>query len=233
MLSYILEPFLRVPAVASEAPPELEDLLDAEDHESRETAWASFVETYSRLIHHAARSLGGDHDAVMNRYTHVLEQLRNDDCRRLRSYVAEPTCRFTTWLVVVARRLCIDYDRKRYGRSPATTEGSSGSRPSIRRRLVEGLWETIDPTSLPASDPTDPERSAYLAECRTALWAALEDLEPEDRLLLKLRLQDELTAREIADLMDFPTQFHVYRRVNALCATLRRELRASGIVAPT
>lgn len=219
--------------LAEAVPPELDGLLSGDERADPEEAWAAFVGAHSRLLFHAARSLGGDHDAVMNRYTYVLEQLRSDDYRRLRGYEAEPACRFTTWLVLVARRLCIDYDRKLYGRARATSEETSGPHPSVRRRLVEGLWEAIDPTSLPASSSNDPERSTYLAECQAALLAALDGLEPEDRLLLKLRLQDELTAREIADLMDFPTQFHVYRRVNALCSTLRRELRARGIVAPT
>jgi DNA-directed RNA polymerase specialized sigma subunit len=51
----------------------------------------------------------------------------------------------------------------------------------------------------------------------------------EDRLLLKLRFDDGLSAPEIARLLGFPTPFHVYRRLNALYARLRGGLRERGI----
>ena len=49
------------------------------------------------------------------------------------------------------------------------------------------------------------------------------------RLLLKLRFEDELPAREIATLMHLPTVFHAYRRLNALLASLRRTLEDAGV----
>jgi len=218
--------------VAQALPPELAALLNGSDPHERDEAWASFVRSHTRLLLHVAHSLGGGHDAVLNRYTYVLEHLRDDDLRRLRAYTVQARCSFSTWLVVAARRMCIDYERSRFGRKPKKTTATSENQRSVRRRLVEGLFSSIDPTSLPDPATTNPEKAAYLAECRAALSAAVGDLDPEDRLLLKLRLQDGLTAREIAELMGFETRFHVYRRVNALCANLRRELRSRGIVAP-
>ena len=50
-----------------------------------------------------------------------------------------------------------------------------------------------------------------------------------DRLLIKLRFDDDLSAREIAGLVGLPTPFHVYRRLNALLGQLRRVLRQRGI----
>src|SRR5438309_109170 len=55
------------------------------------------------------------------------------------------------------------------------------------------------------------------------------DLAAADRLLLKLRFDDDLSAREIAGLVGLPTPFHVYRRLNALLGELRRVLRQRGI----
>jgi DNA-directed RNA polymerase specialized sigma subunit len=46
---------------------------------------------------------------------------------------------------------------------------------------------------------------------------------------LRLRFDDELSAQEIAHLLGFSSAFHVYRRVNALLARLRRSLEAQGI----
>lgn len=218
--------------MAQALPPELAALLNGSDPSEREDAWASFVQDRSRLLLHIAHSLGGDHDAALNRYTYILERLRDDDFRRLRAYTVQTRCSFATWLGVVARRLCIDYERSRFGRKPRKKSEGSEDRRSIRRRLVEGLFSSIDPSALPDPATTDPERAAYLAEIRAALSSAVGELDPEDRLLLKLRLQDGLTAREIAELLGFDTRFHVYRRVNALCAELRQELRSRGIEAP-
>jgi hypothetical protein len=72
-----------------------------------------------------ASSLGGDQDAVMDRYTDVLEQLRRNDCQRLRGYASDRRSKFTTWLVVVARRLCLDQHRQRYGRDRNDPETAS------------------------------------------------------------------------------------------------------------
>src|SRR3954466_14901850 len=60
------------PAVA----PELSAILDAASDAAREDAWAGFVREYSDQILQVARSLGGDHDLIMDRYAFALERLR-------------------------------------------------------------------------------------------------------------------------------------------------------------
>lgn len=52
----------------------------------------------------------------MDRYAHVLDKLQVDDFRRLRTFVADGRGKFTTWLTVVVRRICLDHHRQRYGR---------------------------------------------------------------------------------------------------------------------
>jgi DNA-directed RNA polymerase specialized sigma subunit len=81
----------------------------------------------------------------------------------------------------------------------------------------EALLSAIEDSSKP-----DPEVIACTAEWRDALAAAVESLEPRDRLLLTLRFDKELPAHEIAEVMGFPTQFHVYRRLRAVLAMLGR-----------
>src|SRR5204862_509166 len=82
-----------------------------------------------------ARSLTTDHDAAMDGYAHVLERLREHDCRRLRGYAPDGRTKFTTWLVVVARRLCLDFHRHRYGRSDDPAPDAAAAR-AARRRLA-------------------------------------------------------------------------------------------------
>ncbi|MFQ6045873.1 MAG: RNA polymerase sigma factor [Gemmatimonadales bacterium] len=212
-------------------PKELATLLGTRDTASREQAWAAFVDTHSRLMLHVARSLGRDYDAVMDRYTYCLEQLRQDDFRRLRSYVPDGSSKFSTWLAVVVRRLCLDHYRRRYGRVRAAVSADTPEHDAFatRRRLADLVVRQIDLSNVGSSSADNPETELRALELRSALEAALRDLVPRDRLLLTLRFEDSLSAREIAEVMDYPTQFHVYRRLKALFGTLRRALGRRGI----
>jgi len=195
-------------------------------------AWKTFLETHSRLLLHTARTLGRDYDAAMDAYAYLLEQLRRDDFRRLRAYIPDGRTKFTTWLVVVARRMCLDHLRQRYGR-PQDAGSRSSSTRALRRQLVDLLVEELDPSG--RSDPAavdDPETQLRLRELSRALTDALGGLEPKDQLLLRLRFDDGLPAREIGQVMGFPTPFHVYRRLNLLLDRLRVELGRRGVQGP-
>jgi DNA-directed RNA polymerase specialized sigma24 family protein len=67
------------------------------------------------------------------------------------------------------------------------------------------------------------------AELHDAVQAALACLRPRDVLLLKRRFEDDLSAQQIAPLLDMPTPFHVYRRLNALLADLKHALGRRGV----
>jgi hypothetical protein len=77
-------------------PPELAALLAARDETAQNHAWDAFLEAYSRLLLHTARSTAKDREAAMDAYAHVLEKLREDDFRRLRVYEAGGRAKFTT-----------------------------------------------------------------------------------------------------------------------------------------
>jgi RNA polymerase sigma factor (sigma-70 family) len=207
-------------------------LLDAADPAAREEAWKAFLETHSRLLLHTARRLGRDYDATMDAYAYLLEQLRRDDFQRLRAYVSDERSKFTTWLVVVARRLCLDHLRERYGR-PADAGARGREARLVRRQLVDLLAEELDASSLTAHATADnPETQLRTDELSRALTAALDGLEAHDRLLLKLRFEDGLPAREIGQIMGFATPFHVYRRLNTALGRLQAALRQRGIESP-
>lgn len=205
-------------------PPPLERLLGAGDSASCEAAWADFLEQYSRLILHVTRSLGGSHDDAMDRYAHALEQLRRDDYRRLRGYAADGRGKFTTWLVLVVRRLCLDEARRRYGR----TRGGSNEAHEARRRLADLVAADVDTDLLPGSGRT-PEEEAGASELSGRLNGAIEELEPRDRLMLRLRFQDEVAVAEIARIFSLPNVFHVYRRLNRIFDQLRETLWEMGV----
>lgn len=86
--------------MAERLPASLASLLEASASE-RDHAWTAFLEEYSGRILKTARSLGGDEDAVMDRYLFVVEELARDDFRRLRVYMPDARARFSTWLAIV------------------------------------------------------------------------------------------------------------------------------------
>jgi RNA polymerase sigma factor (sigma-70 family) len=211
-------------------PPELSALLDAATPGARARAWDAFVAAYSKVILHAVRSVHRDHDPAMDAYAFILQKLSDDDCRRLKAFTADGTGKFTTWLVVVARRLAHDWHRERYGRAAGGARADAAREEhSARRRLVDLTAEAIDLDRLPDTGSQTPDVSVVMAEMRAALSAEIDALSATDRLLIKLRFEDNLSAKEIAEVVDAATPFHVYRRLNHILAVLRRGLVARGL----
>jgi RNA polymerase sigma factor (sigma-70 family) len=212
-----------------DTPRSLDRLLTAvarKEQEHVDAAWRAFVSEYSRLLLHVTRSVTSTHDDAMDAYAFVLEQLRADQCRRLREFATEPRSKLSTWIVVVARRLSLDLYRHRYGRR----RGNDGEdQRALRRRLQNLVGEAIEPNELPAPRSGRAELAIREAELVAELEQALNTLSPRDRLLIRLRFEDDHTAQEIARMIDFPSPHHVYRRINVVLAELREVLRRRGI----
>lgn len=217
--------------MAHVVPAVLGRLLAETDLSRREEAWAEFVAAQSKLLLYVSRKLGGDHDAAMDRYAVVLDGLRHDDFRRLRTYVADGRSEFTTWLVVVAQRICLDERRHRYGRARRTVGEMTDQdeERSARRRLVDLLAAKVDLSSISDTRSDSPEDIVRVADLYHALQSALSHLEPQDRLLIKLRFEDDLPMPEIARSLQFPTRFHAYRRLTHVLGDLRHALEDSGV----
>jgi len=205
-------------------PPVLDALLIATDRQAKELAWEAFVERYTPLLLRTAYRFAPRYDEAMDRYTYFLEQLSYDDFRRLRAFAALGPGRFTTWLVVVARRLLLDHHRQRYGRTrlhAAKDVEQAKAAAVMRKRLVEMVGEELHPSAI-GDWSTNPECRTCAVECARALQAAVNSLAARDQLLLKLRFDRDLGARDIAEIMGFPTQFQVYRRLKVVLAMLRQ-----------
>lgn len=211
----------------SQLPPALQNLLSTAGGPA-DDAWAEFAREYSALLLHVARSTTRGRDEAMDAYAFLLERLSEESCRRLRGYAASPNSKFTTWLVVVARRICIDYNRIKYGRIRHSDSSLERERLSRRRRLedlsdhVENVDEVAD------ENGTQPDDEVEIAELSAELRSALSALPPAEQLLIRLRFEDGLSVSEIAQTLRYPSQFHVYRRINAVLATLRTSLRSRG-----
>ena len=203
-------------------PSQVRRLLESAEGPTQEQAWTEFLESYSRLILYVARKTPGEYDIIMDRYAFVVERLREQSYRRLRTYVADGRGKFTTWLVVVTRRLCLDHNRLKHGRPP-----NPGTRnPVAPRRLVDlVLMDSEVLAQLPDGRPSA-EDQLDQKQVLERLEAAVGTLAPADQLLVALRYEDARSAREIASLMSLPTPFHVYRRLTRIHESLRQALTA-------
>ena len=206
-------------------PIELTQLLAASTEESRDAAWAHFVDAHHKLLLHVARTTARDHDAAMDAYVFILDRLRENDFRRLRTYAAIRRSTITTWLVVVAKRLCVDFARARYGRLDRGKESALPEHKVERRRLIDLAGEEIDIALVADPSERTPETEYDAAALLESLRRAIAALEPQDRLVLALRFEDGLTAEQIAATLEMPSAFHVYRRLNRIVAALRRRMR--------
>lgn len=221
-----LSPLRRMPTPPASLPA-LELLFAPPDDAAREKAWAEFLVGCSGILLRVARIMGGDEDAVMDRYAFILDALRRDDYRRLRAYVNDGQGSFDTWLAVVARRLCTDEYRGRYGRAQSES-ATTTARRAVRRNLGDLVGSELGLDELLSRDDA-PDALLEKKERRAVLDAALAALETEDRVILRLRFEDDVSVPEIAKLLRLGSPFAVYRRIKRILAGLRRTLEAAGI----
>lgn len=205
----------------------LSHLRSATSARQRDDAWVEFLCRYSNTVLLTCRSVAHDYDGTMDAYVDVLGALHEDGCRRLLSYVPEPNRKFSSWLIVVTRRLAVDHFRQRYGRSRSDDLDRRKEQES-RRRLADLVAERIDPDQLVA-EPVEGDAEIRRQQVTRALSRAIRQLEPRDRLLLALRFNDERPAREIAGMLSLPTVFHVYRRLDTVLTGLRLSLTDLGV----
>ena len=210
----------------NELSPSLSRLVLARSPSDSDAAWHAFVAEHSRLVLHACRSVWRSSDDAMDAYAEVLDHLHADDFRRLREFATQPRSRVSTWLVVVSRRISLDLYRRRYGR-PGSDAALEQRR--ARRRLQDLVAEQLELHDPAGPDADRADAAIRSAELHDALQAALAGLSSRDVLLLKLRFADDLSAQQIAPLLEMATPFHVYRRLNALLADLRHVLSRRGV----
>ena len=208
-------------------PPELVQLLGAPASDSTR-AWEAFLGSYSPLLLHAARYGAESYDDGMDAYAYVLDKLRADDFRKLRTFRPDSRARFSTWLVLVARRICVDRQRERYGR-PGSAEAPGDDSREVRRRLVDLATATLDLDTVMDPAAADAEQQLRREELHALVHEAISELDPRDQLLLTLRFVEGLSARDIDAIQSWGGQTLVYRRIEQLKTTLRRRLVRRGV----
>ena len=190
--------------------------------------WDAFLTQYSATVLHICRSMASEPDTAMDAYAHVLEALHEDGCRRLRAYSPHANVKFSSWLIVVTRRLVLDYLRHRYGRS-RSEDLERQHEQRTRRRLENLIADEVDPDQIVGESISLPDAAVRRQQLERAVRDALTRLKASDRLLLALRFKDDRPVREIATTLGVSSVFHVYRRRSVVLAELRAALENKGI----
>ena len=98
------------------------------------------------------------------------------------------------------------------------------SRRQVQR--AETTLDEIEAVPLEIPDPqSDPEARALLEERRGALDRAVDRLSKRERLLVRLRFEQELTLEQIAKLLDLGNAQRADRQIKEILRRLREELR--------
>jgi RNA polymerase sigma factor (sigma-70 family) len=145
----------------------------------------------------------------MDVFARVCEALRQDEMRRVRTYLDQPShsARFTTWLVAVVRNITIDWFRSRDGRRRLST--IADNMPALRKQIFEEIFvegrshlEAYERICAISSKP--PAFREFLVELRETYKAAsagrrgtiLRDLAPIDLAPDGLDLTDPAVSDE-------------------------------------
>jgi len=247
-----------------------------------EDAWAGFLKVYSPLVLQVVKLFETDPDYVRDCFLFVCEQLGRNRFHRLRGFRLDGPARFSTWLRVVVRRLCLDWHRREFGRHRIfrsigrlsrldqdvfdcayehelsgadlmlslrprhpglTAEQLAASEERIHRSLTprqrwllsvrrprvepvgarEGEGLAGDPEQLRDGQP-DPETCAAWEEQRGALARAVATLAARERLLIRLRFEEDLTLEQVARVMKLKDAQSADRAVRDVLKRLRQAL---------
>lgn len=177
-------------------------------------AWMLFVGTYAANLQKVIRRFAADEESRSDCFVFVCEHLRAQDCRRLSRFEQDGSARFTTWLYAVVYNLCLDWKRHQ--------------RP--RLQLVPLDEADIDRLSMQAGNPParDPANLAEEQIDRIRLARALDRLPAEDRLLVRLRYEKELTLAELVGIASLRNAQAVDRRLRSIIGRLQREFESTA-----
>lgn len=163
-------------------------------------AWAEIVRQHWRKVFNIAYKFTGKHDEAEDLTQDVFVRI----FRSLETF--DRRANFQTWLVSVARNLCIDHYR------------------SVRKER-ETIDRGVDAGTLsPAASTESPMASLEQADRVALLRKALQALPPTLRSAVLLRDIEELTYQEIAERLKLP-EGTVKSRINRGRTELARQIR--------
>jgi RNA polymerase sigma-70 factor, ECF subfamily len=154
-------------------------------------AYGYLVEQYKERAYYSALGIVRSHDAALD--------LSQDAFVRAYRHINrfDTTKRFFTWYYQILRNLCLNFirDKKRHARSFSEVDENQIKRMPDEHEDASALVEQN--------------------ELKEALWAAMHDLKPKEREIITLKDFQDLSYREIADILDIPIGTVMSRLFNA------------------
>jgi RNA polymerase sigma-70 factor, ECF subfamily len=116
--------------------------------------------------------------------------------------------KFSTWFYRILVNLCLDQRRRRWWQIMGSNHHQSAGAPA-EEPLIERL----------PADPHDPTDAMERERAVKQLWAEVARLAPQQRAVVVLQVQEELSTREIASVLrcsEATVRVHLHRALGTL-----------------
>jgi DNA-directed RNA polymerase specialized sigma subunit len=97
--------------------PRIKEILQQLESQENHEAWTEFLREYGPLVLQIVRNFERDPDETADCFQVICEGLIANRFRRLRKFRLDGSASFSTWLRAVVRNLCLDWQRRKFGRT--------------------------------------------------------------------------------------------------------------------
>ena len=159
-------------------------------------------------------------------YVYVLDKLMENNYAVINAFQGRST--FKTYLFSITNRLAIDFYRHRYGK---TSKKSNPEQPVPKKNRLK-IVSVIDQENLSDEERLDEtvmnrEDEEVKKRLEGIVKSQLSELSSEDRLLLKMKYEDNFKVSEIAEILKLD-QKKTYRKINTLLSSFKEEFLKEG-----
>ena len=185
-------------------------------------AWDAFVEKYTNLIyytlHKTLKTYYSDflYQDVEDIHNSIFLSLMENDYKKLKQYKGINNCSVSSWLMVVTANFTLNFIKKHKSNIPI--ENNSNDNKNI-----------IDNHSIPQAQPDD---ELVSIEHDKILRELTKELNPNDRLFLKLYYEKELPPEEIAEILNLSVSA-IYSKKNRITGKLKKIAKKNKILQET
>lgn len=214
------------------------------DPDKFESLFLNHLSWVKRCATWLCRHYGLDADETDDFISHVVMQLISNDYEILQRFSGQGS--FNTYLTAVISQLFLHYRAELWGNWRSSAAAKRLGTVAVQlERLVYGDGHTVHSAGellreRGITDLPDMKLQAILAElptrtpledgdplASTSLQRAIDELPPEDRLLVRLHWREGFTIAQIAHALDLE-QKPLYRRTHRILENLRRNLEVSA-----
>lgn len=157
-------------------------------------------------------------------FSFVIIKLCDDDCKKVRQFKGGSA--FKTYLTVICRNLVTDYIRIEIRKERMTAPLEEVNRVT-RGRPAADVWHFFSENA--EAQIIRDENSSLMAEAVVVVRKAIEKLEHQERLIIKLRIDNDKTYREIDSFLGIDNSPYLFSRAvlkvrNAIDSGMQRSI---------